>query len=233
MTEVVGTVLDEYIRMNTDFIPVVQLLMSGVWKEAAPKFELTGMPTRTLTQVFGEDFEPTISLIRKIYIPFYNAGERDTLTWAVNWVRKNRKEFGKVGIGDVGYEKIPIQVLLFYHTLCYMTAFGDGVGVKDPGEYRVPVAFRPDDPDFEKDIRRLTLAEYDKFRLLGLAMNKKANSSEVNSTSRSMYLMTRFFWSGGEDEYAIEAADLVTLNIFGGYFLALKSRYRAISVFFG
>lgn len=232
MAEIVSGALDEYIRVNTDFIPVAQLLMASVWEKARPKFELTGMPTRTLAQVFGEDLVPAIDLIRRIHIPFYDSDQLDVLTWAVNWVRENRKEFDKVGIGGGGYEKIPVQVLLFYHTLGYMTAFGDGVGVKDAKEYRVPVAFGPDDPDFEKDIRRLTLPEYDRFRLMGLAMNKKANSSEANSTSRILYLMTRFFWSGGEDEYALEAADLVTMNIFGSYFLSLKSRYRAISIFF-
>lgn len=225
--------IQDYIARNTNHTPVRQLFFGEILTATSPEFELTGMPTRTLSQVFGEDFVPTISVIRKIYIPFYDAEEQELLLSAVDWVRKNRNDFDKAGIGDVGYDRIPISVLLFYHTLSFMTAFGDSVGSKDVRECRVPVAFVPGHSDFKKDIRRLTLSEYDKFRLMGLAMNKAANFKKINSSSRFTYLMTRFFWSAGDDEYAIEAADVLTRNIFIGYFLALKSRLRIIDRFLG
>ncbi len=223
-----------YIQTGTNFVPVVQLQMADVLKQATPEFKLEGKPTRTLPQVFGEDFVPTVSLMRKIYVPFYTAAEYDTLMWSFNWVNKNKKDFDKTVLKGVGFENIPIQVLLFWHTLSLLTLFEDGVGMKDEREYRVPVAFSPDNSDFGRDIRSLTLPYYDNLRGQRLAMGKPANYIDINSTSRFAYLMTRFFWSGGDeyDEYAIESADIVTRNIFTGYFLALKSRIRAGISFF-
>ena len=234
MSKVESDAVQIYIKTGTNFVPVVQLQMVDVLNQATPEFNLKGIPTRTLPQVFGEDFVPTVGLMRRIYVPFYTAAEYDTLMWSFNWVSKNRKNFDKTVLKGVGFENIPVQVLLFWHTLSLLTLFEDGVGMKDEREYRIPVAFSPDNFDFGRDIRSLTLPYYDNLRGQGLAMGKPANYKDINSTSRFAYLMTRFFWSGGDenDEYAIEAADIVTRNIFVGYFLALKSRIRTTHPFF-
>ncbi len=220
--------IKKYFDANLAFTPVEQLPLGTITKQATPDFGLTGVPTKSLLDVFGEDFVPAVGLMRKIYVPFYSPAEYDILMWSSNWLNQNRDNFDKTVLKGVGFENVQIQVLFFWHTLSLLTLFKDGVGRKDVREYNAPIAFSPGDSGFEKDIRKLTLPYYDYFRGQRLAMGKQANYRDINSTSRFAYLMTRFFWSGGDeyDEYAIDAADIVTRNIFIGYFLSLKLRIR-------
>ena len=224
--------MDMYVRVNTAFIPVQQLRLPRVLEETAPKFELTGLPSRTLTQVFQEDFVPTVDLIRRIYIPFYDPGDCYVLETATGWVKNNRKEFDEEWNTKGGMSKLPLEVLFFYHTLSFMTAFGDGIGAKNAKEFRVPVAFEPKYPDFKKDVHRLTLPQYDNFQGRILAMGKAANFSEATSSSKFCYLITRLLWSGGDDEYALEAADILTRCLFLSYFVSLKDRFYRVSRYY-
>lgn len=65
--------LAEYIRFNR--LERVFSQLNFMQFVSDPEFKITGKPTRTLNDFFGEDLVPTIETIREIYLPFFDAGE--------------------------------------------------------------------------------------------------------------------------------------------------------------
>ena len=215
----------EYTRRGSSFTPIRQLLLPGT-ENLRPGFDLLEMPVRTLRQMLVEDFVSVVSLIRKIYMPHWNKAEISLLESAYVWVMRNHDEFKAYTLASG--EALPINVFLFYHSLRFLTDFEDGIGHKDRQEFTAPVAFMPGTETFQRDIRQLTFPVFEKLRYT--YDEGKWLEKEGQSTTRSMWLISRLYWlADPSDDYFIEGADVLTRTLLSNYFISLKMRVNTMN----
>lgn len=214
--------LQDYIRFNRPEHVFRQLNFMQFVSD--PEFRVTGKLTRTLNDLFGDDLVPTIETIREIYLPFFDVGEEGILRKGVSWVRSHYKEFIDVGIGS-RVSSLPVEVLLFYHTLHFLPTFSPQASRQGGAEYNVSVAFIPGSQSFKDDIHRLTLSFYDKVKYgLGYEEGSKRFNPTLYSTSLTMRRLTDLFWKDQDIADKLESADYLTWEMLKRYYIELKRR---------
>lgn len=209
-----------YVQSGTDWTPVVQ----GHFLDTVelPKHEILGVPTRTPRQVVEEDFVPTVSIARSIYMPSYSMDETDVFLSAYLWVHKNRRIFDEFTFNQVGEDKIPAAVLANYHTLAFQLGYSDHTRFIDSTK---PVAY-PLGPDLVADLHHSTLALFTNLRL-GVYQGGKKLDPRLLSGSRMSMAITEFYWSGGKKN-RWEATDYLTWSLLCHYWLVLGRRTEGV-----
>ncbi len=148
---------------------------------------------RNLQQATGSDFWPTVKKLVEIYVP----GERIS------------------GIDNVYFQR-EVEADPFNRWMLLRNNFR----VDLPEEAKL-VAYTPDSQLWEKDLRVTTLGKYDQLRscpYLGVPFNPLTDSG-----TKTLYVLTKFFRSGGEFGRD-EAIDYLVLGMMEAYWVSLSRR---------
>ncbi|MBI4225487.1 hypothetical protein HY612_00040 [Candidatus Roizmanbacteria bacterium] len=174
-----------------------------------PDFRTESSPSRTIRNFLNEDFVDTVVGIRSIYIPYFDAAETDLLQVGFNWMKANGRDTAS-------------PELIWRKTLEFPFAVGPLTRLANNSGQEPNVAYIPGTPDFRTDIQSLTDDYFWKIRLHSFDFAKQFNPN-LESTSRSLRIITQFYSSGVED-YREEAEDLITWFLLLKYRMALLKR---------
>ena len=217
---------DEYIRQGTDYIPVHQANFMD--RVPYPEFAYSGCFSKSLSQVRRDgDVLRAAAFVRALYVPNFKAREFDSLVEALEWGIGFQYLFHTEAARDGLMIKTPRCVEDNSNTFFFLMSLDDfGYAKLGRGERRRFVSFDPDTQgtDRKSDIHQVTLAHYEKLRLGFLTMGKRINPNLL-STSRTLNILTTFFWSKGEDRRA-EGIDLLTYEMLKVYWMKLVGRAK-------
>ena len=187
-----------------------------------PEAVYEGIPTRTLRQAFTEDFAATVGTIRGLYVPGYSAGDGQDLFLGSLDLLRRQPEVYKPFLQEWELERLPLGMIANSRTLFFPLVFLNGSEAVDSG---VPVAFRTE-KDLAVDIRAVTLRQFEKLKLHALEGGRKVDLGP-ESTSKTLRIITEFYWSGGEKRRE-EAVDILTWQLLKAYLLALRRREKLV-----
>ena len=124
-----------------------------------PEFKVIGQPTRTMSTFWNSDILPTAIKIRKINVHNYQDADGTVLEYVWNWLKnaKNEKLIKEGSLADKEtFEQLPTEVVLNSETAYFFAMHSDFKRNLKFGLFEPFVAYKPETPDWENDIRRIT-----------------------------------------------------------------------------
>lgn len=208
-------------------------------------------PNRTFKEAVTDDILATTLMIRDIYIPRHTANEAICLEAAfafsglneerepVDQYKKVKKLFNSQLTGEGGEIIYPVYqgILNNRHTIDFgFTMQQETRNLSDNLAIQY-VAYRPRTIEWENDIRNNTITRFGRLRKHSYELDKEVDIQELMTrhfksmhTTDVLRVLTRFYWSGGEELREL-AIDLLTFQMLLSYYTELKKRFNKSLVF--